>query len=418
MARLRKMLKSFSFEDTYRKSMVLDQGVRLNPKKHRLELMPIGGPSGSLYPTTSNLHARTRVTLPEALKRWTGFFVVDKQTVNFSNQPTSKVGFKLNNGDDDYWFNVGAAAWVVAGAGNWNTEAEVAANISTYQFRALQVVVNLETSDKKKTPSVSEVRLSYEADLVFLEDYVVRSFIQDLREQLRPIGRVNYTSDGATLEIDLKKIETPYNIVGLDSVFDLTDDPNELSDLGASYDSVTKIVTLPAAVTTGNTIHVRFLWAPEVVISKSQDYTEISKIPVIVFEDATLLSRAPIRDRPYIIDKTTGHGFMFDDAFQADITIPFAFITDKGFDLHALADELKRYFGNNKLLRSRGQDEWFSLQVDDVFEAALTPSPSELHTGRLLVTVLRAVFYPQDAKSITGVKDFKVVGGQMNFATD
>lgn len=410
------MIKCFSFEETFREDMTLDQGVRLNPKANRLELMPVGGPLGSSYPTdVGTFYARTRVTLPESLKKWTGFFVLLENKKDFSNTVVTDVRYKLNDGTQDFYWNGGANAWVLAAANNWNTEAEVADNIEAFPSRSLQVVVMLQTSDPTQTPNVTEVRLSYDSDLEFLEDYVVRSFIEDLREQVRPIGRVESASDGSTLTIDLTEIETPYDIVGLDSVYDGTADPNHLSDLGASFDSVTKVVTLPAAIPSGNTIHVRFLWRPEVVISKSQEYTEIARIPVIIFEGNSIINRRMVRHRPYIVDKSTGEGFAFENGFQADIPIPFAFITDKGFDSHSLAGELKRYFANNRRLRSRGQDEYFSYRVDEAFDGDTTPTQKELHTGRLLVTVLRAVFYPEDAKPITGVKRFTVSGGNLSF---
>ncbi len=416
--RLRQMIKTFGLQESDRSGMVLDQGVRLNPKLSRLEIMPIGGALGTKLPkNTPDLLARTRVTGPSSLKQWTGFFVLLTQPKG------TTILFRLGDGVKDYYWSAGANQWIVASPGNWSSEKDVANNIDKWGARqvpvvgglALQVVVNLATTDEKITPVVDEIRLSYDCDLEFLEDYVVRSFIADLREQLRPIGRIEQASDGSTVTFDLSKIQTPYDVVGLDSVYDATADPDQLSDLGATFDPVTKIVTLPGPVPSGNKIHIRFLWRPEVVVSKSQDYTELAKIPVVIFDDVNVLSELPIRNRPFILNKGTNQGFAFEEAFQADISIPFSFITDKGFDLHSLQGELRRYFANNKRLRSRGQDEFFDLRVSQPFDAATTTSQKELHTGRLLVTIVNAVFYPEDAKQITGVKRFSVTGGNLTF---
>lgn len=402
--RLRKLIKSFPFEETFRRDITLGPDVRLNPSRNRLELKATAGE----FPTTPDLFAKTRVTTPARAKNYIGFFVILKNKT--LGDKSTNVLFRLGDGTTERYFNAGANAWIPAAPNNWNTEQEVADNIATFPGQSLQVIINLSTQDASLTPTVDEVRVLYEADLdSFQEEYVVRSFIADLRELIRPIAEYAIVSDSGT--IDLNVIDTPYNIVDVDSAYDDTADPNHLVDLEPTLAS--GIVTLGTTAPNGNTVVVRFIYKPEVALTTSQDFTELAKVPVIVLDDVTLANKMRIRPRPYVINKGTAQGFALEEGFQADIQIPLRLITDKGKDLDRLAGEVKRYFANTQLLRSRGQDDLFSLTVIDPFDNLTTPSQKEIHAGRLLATIHRAVFYPEDAKPITGVKRFKVTGGNV-----
>lgn len=410
MPRYRKMIKSFLFEESERRHMAdLNSGVRLNPKANRLEITPVGT---GYYPTTLDLHARTRLTTPNAVRKWAGFFaIIENKKV--SGSVVTDVRFRLNNGTNDLYWNSGANDWVVASPNNWNTEQEVADHIESFSGQSIQVVINLSTQNEGYTPCVYEVRILYETDLIFLEDYVVRSFKEDLLENVRPISKHTFASSGETsVTLDL---QIPYDIIDVDSVYNDTTDPNHLSPLtGVSFNASTKVVTFPAQ-TSGNLVTIRFLWRPYVVLTRSQDYTEIAKIPVILIDDTSLENERIVRNRPFVINKGTGDGFVFEEAFQADIRMPLAIITAKKRDLHVLADELGRYFSNNNFLRSRGQDEEYPYRVEEVFNDQTIATQKEVFTGRLIVHIGNAVFYKEDAKPITGVRRFTVTGGNVDF---
>jgi len=408
MPRFRKMIKSFLFEEHNRRDMVdLNSGVRLNPQTNRLELTPVGGS----YPTTLDLYAKTRLTTPEAVRKWSGFFVI-LHNVKVSGEVVTDVRFRISDGTNEYYWNTGANDWVVAAPNNWNTEQEVADNIDKWSNQSIQVVINLSTQNESVTPYVNEVRLLYETDLIFLEDYVVRSFKEDLLDNVRPISLYSFNSSGETQK-DLSVIKTPYDIVDIDAVYNSTDDPNHLSPLsGVSFDSVSKNVFFPAQ-TSGDRIEIRFIWRPYVVLTQSQDYTEIAKIPVIVIDDVAIENERVIRNRPYVINKGTGNGFVLEEGYQADIRTPLRVITSSRRDLDVLSDELKRYFANTTFLRSRGQDEDYSYRLSQPFNDGSIPSQKGLYTARLTIFIEKAVFYSEDAKPITGVKRFTVTGGNI-----
>lgn len=404
MPRYRKWPKCFSFEESQRRSVTFG-GLRLNPTQSRLEIAPVNG----VYPTTLDLYAKTRVTTPSACRKWSGFFVDAKTHRNIRGEVVTEARFRLNDGQGERYWNDGAAAWIPASPNNWNTEQEIADHIDAWPSQSLGVVVNLRTTIPRLTPYVTEIRLVFDTDLVALEDYVIRSFVEDLREQMRPISILAVHSTGQT-SIDLGKLQVPYDIVGLDAVYNNTADAAHMHPLtGWTYDGAQKLLSLPAQPA-GDYIEVRFAWRPHVIQMQSQDYTEIAKIPVVVVEDAEVLNWHPIRAKPYVINKGTGAGFSWEEGFQGDIRVPLLLIAPSGRDLHVMGEEAARYFANTALLRSRGQDEFYPIWPDSVFDGSSTATQKETYSARVQARILNAVFYPEDARPITGVLRFEVTG--------
>lgn len=400
MPRYRKWIKGFLFEEPIRHSLTLE-GVRLHPQRHRLELAPTA--SGN-FPLDLDMYARTRVTTPEACRKWSGFMAFT------STPPGTLVRFRLNDGATDRYWNGGANAWTPAAPNNWNTEQEVADHIGEWSSQSLAVVIMLATLDPKLTPHVTEVRLLFDTDLVQLEDYVVRSYLEELRTQFRAISILAVTSTGQT-SIDLKALQTPYEIVEVDAVYNNASDPAHMNPVtGWSYNAGEKLLSIPAQPA-GDRIEVRFVWRPHVVLMQSQDYTEIPRIPAIVVEDVEVLTKAVVRERPYVINKGTGQGFAFENGYQADIAVPLKLIASGVRDLHVMGEEASRFFANNPTIRVRGQDEWYPIVDDTGFDDSSTATQKELYSARIQARIVNAVFYPEDARPITGVLRFAVTGG-------
>lgn len=400
MPRYRKWPKSFLFEEPARRSMQF-AGVTLHPERHRLEL---ARPLGEGYPLAPDLHARTRVTTPEACRKWCGFMAIS------NTPPGTDVRFRLNDGVIDRYWNSGAGSWTPAAPNNWNTEIEVADHIDAWPTQALSVVIMLSTTDPKVTPWVREVRLLFDTDLVSLEDYVVRSYMDALTESVRPISIYQVKSTGQT-SIDLGKLQTPYDIVEVDAVYNNTLDSVHMQPVtGWSYDVGTKLLSIPGQPT-GHVLEVRFAWRPHVVLIQSQDYTEIPRIPAIVVDGADVINTSVVRENPYVLNKRTMQGFAFENAYQADIDVSLKLLCASSRDLHVMSEEASRFFANNALIRVRGQDEFYPVCDTEGFDDVSSASQKEIHSARVQARIYNAVFYPEDARPITGVSSFIVTGG-------
>jgi hypothetical protein len=322
------------------------------------------------------------------------------------------IGYRLGNGLVEQWWN--GSAWATASAGQWNTEAEVAANIATFVGQSIQVIANLRTTDATQTPELYLVKLLYETDIEFEQEYIARSLLPAMREEVRPISLFPIDVPAATTIIDLSVIETPYNILDIDSVYNLTADPDKLANLSATYDGSTKRVTLGAPVGPCRVL-VRFVYLPEMMIIRSQDYTELSKIPAVCIESIVQDSHTPIESGPSVCDRFgDGAGWQLKEGFQANINFTVRFTTDKVSDLDSLSDELKRFF-ENRLLRARGQDEFVRLQTFEEYSHQPSALQSELHSARLRARIFNAVFYVRDAVPVTATQRFIVAGGNVAF---
>jgi len=412
MSRLKHIVKHFVFKEDNRPRITLGPEVRLHPTLHHLQLKQGSGTGGG-YPTTADLYAKTWTTTPRSMKRWVGFMADVKHFKNRAGTQLTDVRYRLSaDGVNELYWNSGANAWVPAAPNNWNTEAEVANNIAAFpaSTQTIQVVLNLKTDDASVTPEVRALRLLYESDLEELEDYVWRSLLPSMRSQIRPIGEhaIEMAAAGASIDLNTYPIETPYDIVGIDAVYDIDADPRKLTNLFDSYNDATKVIALTGAIPGGNTALIRFLYAPVLAVTTHQDYIELEKVPEILLEDVKIVDDlGKSNGAHYVINKATGAGKKV-PVTQGDIEIRGRYITDKAKDHARLSDAVRRYFEANQLLRSVGMDDDFRLWLIDFYDQDTTPNQDDLHAGRFLFRIAQAVFFDNDAVDITGVLNFNL----------
>jgi len=239
-----------------------------------------------VYSLDANLSVTIEAINPLALVAWAGI----GSTPRPSLQPTgATVGYKLNDGTDDrYW---GGGSWSVAGLTDWNTEAVMAANIATFPAtsKTISVVINLVTTDKYETPTLTSIDLLGQYNISYLYSLIAGSFVPALRSTVS--FQVDYLiRHGGTNKIHLLDfVKSLYNINTIDAVYDDTSDPTHVTNLYSAWDSTDSVITLSSAVARGNNIFIVFTVEPEVAINwSSQDYTETSRLPAIVLESFDL----------------------------------------------------------------------------------------------------------------------------------
>lgn len=407
MARLKHLIKRFDFSEDVRRELTIGPDTRLNPETHKLQLKE--GADGK-FPTTADLFIKTRATNPGTLKKWVGF-MADVTHGKICGVVKTDVRYRVADATQELYFNVGSQTWTVAAPNNWNTEEQVADNIDKFPVasQTIQVVINLSTSDARVTPQVSSVRFLYESDLDELQDYIWESLVPDLKAKIRPIGDHHIESTGAwTIGLANEfKIETPYTIVGIDAVYDLTADPRKLTDLLDSFDVGTQVVTLTSAPPATNTVLIRFFYQPNVPVTTGQDYVESEKVPEIILEGITQVAESHQHGRDFVINKRTGAGKKVIGT-QSDIEIIGRWITNSAKDHARLGTEIRRYFRENVLLRSVGQDEQYRLWLLDEYDQQTSANRQDLHAGRFRCRIAKALFYDHDAVDIHGVLNFRL----------
>jgi len=408
--RLKRLIKTFQFDRSNYSRVTLGPDVRLNINENRLQLKEtVYGITE--YKTDDDLYAKTWVTNPNTVKQWLGFEAYVTHSYDDLGDPVTSVGFRLGDGSDEYWWDGGA--WVI-NTTDWNTEVEVAANISTFPVASeqLQVIINLKTTDQTVTPYVTAIKVLYSSDVEHEEDYIWRSLLHELRDQVRPIAdyAISLASTTDTIDFDDYPLETPYNVVGIDAVFNHTDDPEHQTDLFSSYDSGTKVITLSSAQAVGKIIWIRLFYEPEVAVTTGQEYVEVAKVPALALTEISHINSAETGQDDWVVNKSDGTAVKVPAPRQCDIDIRMQLLTDKAKDQTRLADEMKRFFGSNPKLTSKGMDEEFRLWLLDEYEHTTEPSQSEIHAGQLRFRIVKALFFERPAQDVYAVERFNLTG--------
>jgi len=404
---LRQYIKHFTFTEKDRGDVTLGTDTRLNPVTHRAQLGTYGV---ATYPTIADLYVKTRLTNPEAVRQWLGFEVEVIHKSILGVQKTS-VGFRLSDGTNQYWWT--GSAWQI-NTSNWNTEAEVATNISTFPAtsRKLQVVANLKTVDSSVTPELVEIRVLYGAQLDSeLEDMILRTIVRGMKS-IRAITRfpIKMATTGITIDLDNFPLDSDYNVVDVDAAFNHTDDPDHNADLLDSYDSGTKVITLVSQVTAGKTVWLRLEYKPRVAVHTSRDYIEVEHIPSLIIEDVALVDAVQRFGEDYVGKRSDYSATILPAPTQGNLDFTLSAIADKVVDGLRLSAAVKRWFGDNPLIRSTGLDEAYSLRLVDEYEHRGTPSEEDLFTWRATFRVRNFCIWTRSPESGYLVKKFSTTG--------
>lgn len=405
--RLKTIPKAFEFTNSRRSLITLGAGVRLHPSSHQIQLEATNGS----YSTDADLYAKTWVANPTSVKQWVGFDVDSTTHKDYAGTPITSLGFRLSDGTDEYWWN--GAAWEV-NTSDWNTEAEVSVNIGDFPVteRKIQVVVNLVTTDSAYTPIVRAVYVAYTSDVEFQED-IARSLIRLLRSSIRGISDyvIQMAATSATIDLDNDfPLEMPYNISGVDSVFDHTNDPGHDTDLFQSYNPTTKVITLSSSIAAGDSVWIKLVWEPEVALSTDREYTELSKVPSVQIMSIRVVDEIEI-DRPFgVRNKATGTAVIFQNTRQRSYEMSINLSTGLSRDQQRLADELTHFFVSNRQLVALGVDEKYDMYPTARYSTTTVQTMNGVYSGSLKMRVDNTLYYPHEAESAYLVERLVIAG--------
>lgn len=397
-------------EEKRRKDWTLDANSRLNPLSNAIELL---ANSNGAYPTAADITVRSRVFNPDSVKKFVGFDVDIKNVYDPDLEvDVTGANYRLNDGTNDLYWDGGA--WAAAGASDWNSEAEIANNISSFPVSSceIQVVINPFTVDSSYTPVITEIRFLMESDLEEMEDLVWRSLIRQFRSEIRPITDhpIQLTSGGTTIDLANDfPLETPYNIADIDSVFNYDTDPKGQVDILDSYNPTTKVITLNTSLPANTRVWIKVVYEPEVAVTTSQDYLELSKVPAVVFRDVNAVDAAEIGAKCYVRNKDQGTAVLL-GMKHVDIEMVIECVTEKQKDLQRLGQELDRFFGKNTLIKSTGLDREYSLELTQEYDGTTVATQDELHTGRFRARIMKALFFDSPAEDVFAVERFNLQG--------
>jgi len=260
--------------------------VRVDPRTFRAELKLN---AAFRYPTDADLYVRPPIARPEAVRK-----LLIAQLEAELPEGTS-VGFRLFDGAGEFYFDGGS--WRAPNPGEWNTIEELNAALPTYDVKSTREfapVLNLRTTDDRVTPSVACLSLLWEGTVDWYADALVDSLTATYQEaldfRLRLALPPVVTAPVASIDLDDYRDDAGLQIVDVEEVYDLSNDPNLLVDLLASYDPGTRVISLSAPIPVGGVPYPVLRVRPVVAWDTSEDFLEIGKVPQVALRDADSVS--------------------------------------------------------------------------------------------------------------------------------
>jgi hypothetical protein len=357
--------------------MTIGPNVSLNPNTHKLQLELI---DGSGYSTAADLYAKTWVANPNSVKQWVGFDVYVTHGKDFLGAETTSLGFRLGDGTDEYYWN--GSSWEV-NVVDWNTEEEIATNISTFPVteKKIQVIINLVTTESDKTPEIQEIRVLYDSDIEFQDE-----------NEIRGIGRflVNKLATGTTIDLtNDHPLETPYDVTGIDSVYNHTDDSGHFTDLFSSYNVNTKVITLNTSVDQGKDVWIRFYYRPLIAVSTDVEYIESDGVPALHITNIEEMNDKKISGHTSVRDKAAGTAVKLKNP---------------------RVDEVRSFFENNIILNSSGLDEDYPMVLSRGYDSRSRIAERPTLEGNLRFVVKNILYSYRQEENVYIVTAFEISG--------
>lgn len=384
VAEVYRFIKQFHFESGYNHNPYTEltysdtSMIRYSNERSRIVLKR---QSDNLYPSGTDIWFRTWTTNPKACRRLLMLQIFP------SIQPTyGEVYLRINNGTDDLYWDGGA--WSIAGVGDWNTEAEINANIETFPIlpdRIFAITVNLRTTDPRRdvTPYVTEIRVLMEVHIDYMEDIILRSLMPLMEGGITPVANFAaipvFSTDVSTIDFSDYRINTPYNILDVEHVYDLTDDIDLLYNLFQSYDTNTGIITLSSDLPAGHTPLVIFRYVPEISYITHQDWIEVNKLPSIVIQriEVPIAQDYTPESKEGIVDKGTGNAVLVHEPLRVSLEFRLHVMVSNPVDQLRLISKTLEFFKDNKFITSTGLDESYRMFIEREFRDITSPNKAD-----------------------------------------
>lgn len=354
------------------------------------------------YPTDADLWIRTPLFEPGGAKGWDLIQVDAGTPIDLNLVEVTSIRYRLRDETGSEWHWTGAA-WAAAGASDWNTLAEVNANLASFWTstrRAISFVLNLATTDGEYTPRVRHLVLAYTCAFESVdEELFTRGLVPTLKEAIRPVGEFRFDSTNSNPEV-LPETEAPIDVVDVVEVYDEVADPSHDTNLRASYNPTTREIGLTAPIPAGqNRCHARFTYRPFVAIRVNQDVIEPELTPAIIVSSIESISSARRMNRNAVIDVTASPpaGIVWPGQRQATYRVDLLFTAPLLVDLQRLRQKFQAWIDATAQITLPALGERVDVKLIDPFTALGPPNLQDSRTVRCVIEIANVIQWDQPA---------------------
>lgn len=360
------------------------------------------------YPTTGDQYVVTPLYKPKAVRQWVGFQVDIAHVMDGPDAQLTGDGYRLSDGTSHYYWD--GAAWTVTTT-LWNTEADIAAHISTFPAtaRQLAIVAKLSTTSVTVTPVLSAIHIAWTGKVEMFEDIVYRSLVP-LLKTVRTITDFAIkvpVPGGFQLDVmtPVKTSGLTFNVVDVEGVFNNSLDPDHYNNLLQSYNPATGIATLNTAVPVGQMAFCRLVLQPQVaIVSTAQDYTEVEKVPAVQIADISAVDTQPLSQESAVTNKATGDQYVFQPPYRFNLRFTMIALTPGGVDLMRILRALVELVESNPTITSTATDEQYRFWMMEEFNNTTAPTDSNLTSMQAVFEIRDILTYEKPTKLVKGVR--------------
>jgi len=369
--------------------------LRAIPRERLIRLIPadIGDSLGEGYPTDADLYVALPTHSIGQLVTWDMIQIIGESPKDLDLNQVTTIQGRLWDGTTHYYWD--GAAWSAAGASDWNTIEDINTNLPTWNpDTALGVVLNLQTTDRDYTPSVTEVLLLCTLSLPdFIEDWIYGTVVAQLQDTIRPMTDIRAASDGTSTITLADVFGDDYaawvaSVDSIDGVWNLTSDPKARSSILSSF--AAGVITLTGAPTLGDDILIRAKYAPPVAVQTDMDYEDDASTPSLVFADIDTVDHGVGGGDSHIMNiyASPPVGVILPSPRRAHIDFSLEARAPLAIDLQRMVAEVVNWMDTNMAPQSAQTGERATLVVTKTFNRTSTPGFSGLHTASMSFRLL------------------------------
>lgn len=311
-----------------------------------------------VYSTADDLYVRTPAFAPGSLVAWGFVELIGSTPADENGNQVTSLDVRIFDGAGSRWWD--GTTWASAGAGEWNTLADLNANLPEYDGGTIAFEVRLRTTDVRLTPSLTRVKLKWSGrSFSFFEEWIYNTLVASLKASIRPATSYTIAAPGGgAIALNEFPLDAGFAITNVIAVYDHTSDPTHTNNLFDSFSS--NVIALTGEIPAGNTAWIVFRYAPQIAVTTSMDYDEEAKVPAVwitgIRQRTAGTNRVGGRG-PSIMNRATGSGAVFPNPIPLlDLDITYAVLSPGSLDLLALNEALLHWFETHPVLVSPALD--------------------------------------------------------------